>query len=181
MNYQRIYDEIIKKARSEIKEGYIEKHHILPKCMGGNDDPENIVQLTAREHYICHWLLAKIHNTNSLWHAFGMMHIGTGKHSRSAFNYERLRKARSLAMTGSNNHMFGRKSVFISHSEEAKEKIRQSRIGKKRKPFKRRSPSEETRRKISESNRKTAALKRKEKVLNGETSDEQQYTVAILR
>ena len=51
MNYQRIYDQIIERARTRQLEGYVEKHHIVPRCLGGTNNTENIVQLTAREIY----------------------------------------------------------------------------------------------------------------------------------
>lgn len=41
--------------------GYRERHHVLPRCMGGSDAPWNIVELTAEEHYLAHQLLVKIH------------------------------------------------------------------------------------------------------------------------
>lgn len=65
MNYQRIYDQLIQRAisRSKINE-YYERHHILPKCLGGNNDRNNIVKLTYREHFLSHWLLCKIHPDN---------------------------------------------------------------------------------------------------------------------
>jgi hypothetical protein len=40
---------------------YTENHHILPKSLGGGDEPENMVRLTYREHFIAHWLLTKFH------------------------------------------------------------------------------------------------------------------------
>lgn len=62
MNYQQIYNSIISNAlranRVKTKEIYYEKHHIIPKFMGGLDD-KNTVLLTAREHFICHHLLTK--------------------------------------------------------------------------------------------------------------------------
>lgn len=39
---------------------YYEKHHIIPKCLSGSNDKTNLVVLTAREHFICHWLLTKM-------------------------------------------------------------------------------------------------------------------------
>lgn len=39
---------------------YSEKHHIIPRSLGGSDDESNLVALTAREHYIVHVLLFKI-------------------------------------------------------------------------------------------------------------------------
>lgn len=54
------YHQIIANAQSRINDGYVEKHHIIPKCLGGTDDASNLVRLTAREHYICHLLLTKM-------------------------------------------------------------------------------------------------------------------------
>jgi hypothetical protein len=39
---------------------YTEKHHIIPKCMGGPDTSNNLVRLTAKEHFIAHRLLVKM-------------------------------------------------------------------------------------------------------------------------
>jgi 5-methylcytosine-specific restriction endonuclease McrA len=60
--YHNIYYSLINRAKSRTlpKETYIEKHHIVPKSLGGDNSTENIVSLTAREHFICHWLLIKI-------------------------------------------------------------------------------------------------------------------------
>lgn len=61
MNYQKIYHQLIERARVRIPKGYVEDHHILPKCMGGNDDVNNIVSLYPEEHYVAHLLLLRIH------------------------------------------------------------------------------------------------------------------------
>lgn len=34
-----------------------EVHHILPRCMNGDDSQSNLIRLTEREHFICHLLL----------------------------------------------------------------------------------------------------------------------------
>ena len=57
--YKIWYDSIIQKAKNRILNCYKEKHHILPKCLGGKDNQENLVELTAREHFIVHMLLCK--------------------------------------------------------------------------------------------------------------------------
>ena len=123
--------------------------------MGGTDAKENLVKLTAREHFICHLLLAKHYNTQKLWAAFSMMCIGTNKHSRviSSRTFDILRKARTISNSGINNPMFGKPSACKSHTEETKKKIRDSKLGKKRKPFTRSPATEETKRKISEAKR----------------------------
>lgn len=61
MNYQKHYDLLMSRARARTcPEGYVEKHHVVPKCLGGSDDPSNLVILTAREHYVAHQLLVKL-------------------------------------------------------------------------------------------------------------------------
>lgn len=68
MDYQKTYDSIIEKAKSENrKKGngiYYENHHIIPKCNGGTNNQDNLVLLTAKEHYICHKLLTYIFSDN---------------------------------------------------------------------------------------------------------------------
>lgn len=78
MNYSRIYEALIARAQSRPRpEGYVERHHILPRCMGGSDDESNLVALTAREHYVAHLLLANMYpRVPGLWVA---IHIMSGK------------------------------------------------------------------------------------------------------
>lgn len=56
-------------------DAYVEIHHILPKSIFPeySKDPDNLVKLTAREHFICHWLLTKIISTPKSIFAFQMM------------------------------------------------------------------------------------------------------------
>jgi hypothetical protein len=58
--YTKCYYRIISVAKSRTLTGYVEKHHIIPKSFGGTNEKENIVKLTAREHFICHRLLVKM-------------------------------------------------------------------------------------------------------------------------
>jgi len=58
--YTRIYYQIVERAKNRIISGYTENHHIIPKSLGGSNKKDNIVALTAREHFICHWLLTKM-------------------------------------------------------------------------------------------------------------------------
>ena len=74
MNYQRIYNQIIERAKTRQIEGYVEKHHIIPKCLDGTNDKENLIKLTAREHFLCHLLLCEMYPNNiRLFHAVFMM------------------------------------------------------------------------------------------------------------
>jgi hypothetical protein len=80
MNYQNIYNQIIERAQLRQINSYKERHHIIPKCMGGSDSKENLVELTAREHFLCHRLLCEIYpNNDKLWYALFLMSIGKQK------------------------------------------------------------------------------------------------------
>ena len=65
MNYHIIYQNLIERAQNRIILEYTETHHILPRCMGGADDKENLVELTPEEHYLAHQLLVKMHPENA--------------------------------------------------------------------------------------------------------------------
>lgn len=74
MDYKKIHDNIIKRAKTRKLEGYFERHHIIPKCMNGTNNPDNLVDLTAREHFLIHWLLHEIYpDNNGLRYAFWSM------------------------------------------------------------------------------------------------------------
>lgn len=64
MNYKKIHDKIVGRARTRKLNGYVEKHHIVPKSLGGSSSKNNLVELTAREHYIIHKLLVEMYPTN---------------------------------------------------------------------------------------------------------------------
>jgi hypothetical protein len=61
MDYQAHYNRLVERAKNRTVEGYVERHHILPRCMGGTNDKANIVPLTPEEHYVAHQLLVKIY------------------------------------------------------------------------------------------------------------------------
>ena len=118
MNYQRIYDQIVDRAKERKLEGYKEKHHIIPKCMGGSNEKQNLIELTAREHFICHWLLCRIYPENrKLGHAFWFM----SKQNAPTQKRDYIVSSRTYAEAISN----------LQFTEEHKEKIRKTRVGKK--------------------------------------------------
>lgn len=167
MNYQRIHDAIINRARNRTLQGYYEKHHVIPRCLGGNDDLDNLVELTAREHFIVHKLLCKIYPTeHKLVYAYWMMsrNVSNSKYKRnykvSSRDYEYARQLFSevsskyqLGKTLTDDHKKAlsiaaktRKTrTPIKHSEETKQKLSSLWKGTKR--------SLEDRQKISEGQR----------------------------
>lgn len=55
----------MERARPRQLSGYSERHHVIPLCIGGNNTKENIVTLTAPEHFVAHQLLVKMHPGNA--------------------------------------------------------------------------------------------------------------------
>ena len=142
MDYKAVYYRIIEKAKKETelgnrKIGYYEKHHILPKSLGGSNNKENLVRLTAREHFICHWLLVKMYDKGTiernkmlcaLWR---MNNNGSKYHEIHYINsraYEALRiefaktvsERTSLSQKGRNNSQFGTKWYTNRNTGESK-------------------------------------------------------------
>lgn len=58
--YTKWYFQIIESAKLNPPTNYSEKHHIIPQCMNGSNDPDNLVALSARQHFICHMLLTRM-------------------------------------------------------------------------------------------------------------------------
>lgn len=128
MDYQKIYQHLIDRGnnRTPLDDEYYERHHIIPRCLGGTDDPDNVVTLTGREHFIAHLCLVKIHKDNhKLVHAANMMSVGSMHNNRSGNRrYEWLRKlhsnAISVAQTGEGNSQFGSVWIFNETLKENK-------------------------------------------------------------
>ena len=59
--YTKWYYNIINNAFARTNNTtYTESHHIIPKSLGGSNNPDNLINLTAKEHYICHRLLPRM-------------------------------------------------------------------------------------------------------------------------
>ena len=143
--YTRIYYQIIDRAKDRELDGYGEKHHIIPKSFGGSNKKENLVNLTAREHFVCHWLLTKMTEgllKGKMIYAVWMLATNNNPHQQrekiSSKKYEILkrlmaekeissetRRKMGLGRLGKVPHNKGQ-----AMSEEQKEKMRQANIGK---------------------------------------------------
>jgi hypothetical protein len=125
MNYANIYTNLIHRAKTRILNGYKESHHIIPRCLGGKDTSDNLVDLTPEEHYIAHLLLTKIHpNNNALVRAATMMTVNGKNHQRKNKLYGWLRRKHSIVMsesqTGIGNSQFGTCWVSNLETQECK-------------------------------------------------------------
>jgi hypothetical protein len=134
MDYKKTYNKIIenRKMNPPLDNQYGEKHHIIPRSLGGIDDESNLVKLSAREHFICHALLAEMYDKNSFeWykmnHAFMMMKSEAFNQNRYINNrlYELKKKdfsdTMSYSQSGPKNSQYGTKKSF-----ETKKKQRES-------------------------------------------------------
>lgn len=78
---------------------YYENHHIQPRFAGGSDSDANLVLLTAREHYIVHWLLTKFHENDFKYKAvsaFTSMALLKDLRTYTSVQYERLKHLRNM-------------------------------------------------------------------------------------
>lgn len=133
--YTNWYLGIIKNAKErEIAKQYMEKHHIYPKSLGGNNEKSNIVCLTSREHFICHLLLPKMliesDQKRKMYYALHRMSFSKSQNHEQRYvpTSRRFEQIRNQISEG----LRGRKM-----SEETKEKLRNKIV------------SEETRQKMS--------------------------------
>ena len=134
--YTKLYYNIINSATSISNNEYTEKHHIIPKSIGGTDNQSNIIKLTGRQHFVCHWLLTKMVNgkaKNKMIFAVNKMMSNSKNQNRykiTCRKYELLKiqfaKAnlfnnKEWQLLQRNNNHIGKK-----RSEETKQKLRDS-------------------------------------------------------
>ena len=167
MNYQKIYKSLIDRGLNrDPLSGYTEKHHIIPKCMGGSDNNDNLVSLTPEEHYLAHQLLTKIYpDEHKLIYAVKMMCVSSEYTIRNNKEFGWIRNRYYIANSGVNAPNYGK--VF---SDETKKKMSVSMTGsrvmpkeqkdrmslgrmKDGKPFYGKTHSDETKKKISNSSK----------------------------
>lgn len=122
MDYQKVYNNIINNRKQKAFNGYTEKHHIIPKSLGGKDNKANLVELSAREHFICHLLLTKMYKEGTIqWikmcKAFMNM-FRHGNHKRYcpskwyAYCREQFCQAQSLNQAGKGNSQYNKKWIY---------------------------------------------------------------------
>jgi hypothetical protein len=106
MNYQKIYNRLVEYRKQYPATGYVERHHIVPRSMGGSDEAANLVVLTGREHWVAHLLLWKIHKNPQMVYACRMMSMRCQERDipqvHNSRMYETLRIAHSKLVSSQN-------------------------------------------------------------------------------
>jgi hypothetical protein len=128
MDYKKIYDDLMLKARSENRVKnigvYYEAHHIIPRCLGGEGTTSqwsthpNIILLTAKEHFVAHKLLCEIYpNNDKLNSAYWLMVIAKSDNQDRNYKitsreYERIKSEiaedKKILYSGYGNPNFGK-------------------------------------------------------------------------
>lgn len=131
MTYDQFIADILSTRGRVLEKADKERHHILPRCMGGSDDAENLVDLELEEHFIAHKLLAEENPGNmKLQYAFRRMsNIRRVGHTTLIETPEQYREARL-----ENKHKTVETNFGKELREETKRKISEANKGKKRSP-----------------------------------------------
>jgi len=137
--YYKWYNQIIDRARNRTILGYVERHHIVPRSLGGTNEKSNLVDLTAREHLVAHMLLPRfVENKAPMWNAVYMMMNTQGRkltgklYEQARIEYRGICKSRKRSpetCAKMSAALKGRKS-----SPETCAKMSAARKGKKRSP-----------------------------------------------
>lgn len=124
--YEKFINNILSTRGRYIKEDiYKEKHHIMPKCMGGSDDVENIIELSGREHFIAHMLLANEYPYNkkityAYWRMTNQKKFCTPK------EYEEARLIFCHKISGENHPLYNKHPTL-----QTRHKLSEAKLGKK--------------------------------------------------
>ena len=137
--YAHVYMNLMERAKTRVPSGYTERHHIIPRSFGGSNSKENIVRLTAREHFIAHLLLTKIttgENLRKMQFALAYMLSGQARYVPSSSKIFAIAKeARIKAQTGKKASLetrakMSRSATGRKNSEESKIKLSATTMGK---------------------------------------------------
>ena len=151
MNYQAIYDSLMSRARDRIIVDYTERHHVIPKCLGGTDDNDNLVALTPEEHYLAHQLLVKLYPDHHGL-AYAAVKMTAGRNSNKLYGW--LRRKYSDGKKGRKNSPEHIAKVAAAHrgmkrSDNTRRKISEAKRGKSR--------SDDVKRAVAAANKARAA------------------------
>ena len=119
--YTTWYMNIVTKVQTRTisKSIYTEIHHIIPKSLGGSNHDDNLVKLTAKEHFICHLLLTKMTSSHKMvyaaWAMSNQVNEFQQRHKINASTYAILREKFAAVKRQSTQSPAARKKNSDSH------------------------------------------------------------------
>jgi hypothetical protein len=128
LQYSR-YIKFIDSLKSQVVEGYSEKHHIVPRSHGGSNKKDNLIALTPRQHFIAHRMLWKAYG-GSMARAYFMM-SATGKYGKigsKTYSMAREEYSKQVVIQMAN------KPNIPAFTPEHRQKLRMAKLGKKLSP-----------------------------------------------
>lgn len=124
MSYEEFIEDILNNRGRHCVDGYCEIHHILPRCLGGVDNDNNLISLTAKEHYIAHKLLAEENPNNAkliyAWWAMSNMDRYGKRYELTSDEYEEV-KLKHIQHLSKQVYCLERKEIFDSIHQASKE------------------------------------------------------------
>jgi hypothetical protein len=165
MDYQKHYNKLMEsrllskpERYQKRKTGeYYEGHHIIPKNKGGEGTSNrglnhpNIVLLTAREHFLAHWLLWRIYGDRVSALAFHKMMSSNKNQNRivSSRGYEEARLAFSETNKG-NQYGKGKTRIVTEEQKKKHSELMKGRYSGENNPYFGKTHSDESKKMISE-------------------------------
>lgn len=157
MTYKSYIEQILcSRGRNGCGNEYFETHHIVPKCMGGDNSKENLIDLYAFEHFEAHRLLCLENPSNKklafAW--FAMSHI-KNQHTKERYKctaqeYEEIKKLKSELMKSLEHGLH----YGCYHTEETKKKMSDTQKKLEHKYWEGKHLPNEMKKKISDSKKK---------------------------
>lgn len=144
-HYNR-YTRFIGSLRGQSVDGYAEVHHIVPRSLGGSNDADNLIRLTARQHFIAHWMLARAIGGSAARAFFMMSNFGKyGQVNSTTYAIARQEYAEQVSQqlkqypnvplfTESHREKLRQAKLGRSLREDTKQKLRVAMLGQKRGP-----------------------------------------------
>lgn len=125
-HYYSRYQRFIDSLKGQALDGYTEVHHIVPVSMGGSNEKDNLIALTARQHYVAHWMLARALGGSAARAFFMMSNFGRyGKVNSTTYEIARKEYAQQVSLQLKENP-----NTYVI-TDEIRQKMRQSALGRK--------------------------------------------------
>lgn len=147
------YEKLITHAIENPPSGRTERHHVLPRAMGGNEDPANLVDLTPKQHFIAHYLLWKAYRNRAMARSF---HFFSTIRRRKVYSRDYAAYRQDMTMSAETKRKMSVARLGMTFSEETRNKMADS----ARARTKNRKHSPETKAKMAETARAREAEKR---------------------